>query len=54
MLKSLQPFQLAWIFGNLKKDAEELEKVTNEFGKETKKFELDDDSFRQLISQFKK
>jgi len=54
MLKSLQPFQLAWIFGNLKKDAEELEEVTGKLGKETQKFELDDESFQQLISQLKK
>jgi len=54
LLKSLQPVQLAWIFGNLRKDTEELESAISSRDKETQKFELDDETFRQLIQQLKK
>jgi uncharacterized membrane protein len=48
-LAKLQPFQLAWILANLRKDAEEISEASDKLGKEVQKFEIDEETFKEMI-----
>jgi hypothetical protein len=54
LLAKLQPLQISWILSNLRKDAEEVSEATSKLGKEVQKFELDEDTFKEMIKNLKK